>query len=718
MSATNKTFLPRKNSQTKAEELARLDKIVENSSEKNRNFFIAYLGLLIYAQAIIFSTTDLQLLVSTDGLKLPLIDLNVPLVGFYVVVPIFIIALHFNFLQNLESHHYKLMQWQAAHMGGQVPRKFIYPFLFDYAILEQGSQFQRLVKIANSLLCYNLAPITLGLLLIRFSDRQEWLTSLWHYLFFLFDSILVWQFRRAILHNELTTTKSQSPTKLKFNLKSFFKSTLNISLRWLLIALVSAEMMLTFAIGGTSDNFFEKNIQPKLQPFTRMNVFESEEAWVQILSQAISNPIEWFLPRIYIDPNETVWHINRSELENLARLAGYKDWLIYFQEQDLGFRPETTNLKFLSIQGQRLPRANFIGAKMQGADLSLVRIKDGFLIGANLHGANLTSVNMEKAGLSGINLQNAELRNANLSFAYLDSATLLGANLASAKLTGANFNHANLIGVNLSQTEAYNADFSFASLQGANLTFAQLQGSNLHAANLTGTSLHVTLLLGADLTYTKMVGADLTNTQMTGAILDATDLRGTSPSPDWWSGYFIVQDYGYKIEESSGGTAISGGTVGIPQSSVNITENPVEKEKPDWERLKLLSENILNPKLKKDYEDIMTSAEKRFNSVKDLPVFKHFPSGLAYQVIVQLCRSPDSLFAITGARQNYSNLEHRLNEYEGFPQAKVKVSQIPEAKLAIKEIDRQLCLLDECATIREDIDELDCKPFLKTTPKK
>ena len=113
MPTPNNTFTQGKTEQKKTEELARLDKIVENSSEKNRNFFIVYLGLLVYVQAIIFSTTDLQLLVSTDGLKLPLIDLTVPLVGFYMVVPIFIIALHFNFLQNLESHHYKLMQWAS-----------------------------------------------------------------------------------------------------------------------------------------------------------------------------------------------------------------------------------------------------------------------------------------------------------------------------------------------------------------------------------------------------------------------------------------------------------------------------------------------------------------------------------------------------------------------------------------------------------------------------
>lgn len=210
-----------------------------------------------------------------------------------------------------------------------------------------------------------------------------------------------------------------------------------------------------------------------------------------------------------------------------------------------------------------------------------------------------------------------------------------------------------------------------------------------------------------------MDGADLTDTQMTGAIFDSTDLRGTSPSPDWFSGYFIVQDYGYQIKKFSGGTAISGGTVGIPQSSIAVNENPVEKEKPDWEILKTFGEYILNPKLKKDYENHIAWAEQRFNSVKEPPKFKHLPSGLAYQVIVQLCRSPNSLSAITGIRQNYSNLEHRLNKYEGIPEVKYNASQIPEAKLAIKDIERQLCTLDDCTTIRDKIDDLDCTSFKK-----
>ncbi len=188
-----------KKEEDKEKKLKRLDKIVEDSSEKNRNFFAANLGLLIYVQAIVFSTTDLQLLYSVDGLKLPIIDLTVPLVGFYVVIPFFIIALHFNFLQNLESHHNKLMRWQETHPDGKVPRTSIRPFLFDYAVLEKEGQMLRLVKMANNLLCYNFAPITLGLLLIRYSDSQDWPVTLFvHFPAFVFDAWLAWKLRLAL----------------------------------------------------------------------------------------------------------------------------------------------------------------------------------------------------------------------------------------------------------------------------------------------------------------------------------------------------------------------------------------------------------------------------------------------------------------------------------------------------------------------------------------
>jgi uncharacterized protein YjbI with pentapeptide repeats len=483
------SYLQQKAERKHAEELARLDKIVDNSSEKNRNFFIAYLGLLIYVQAIIFSTTDLQLLVSTDGLKLPLIDLTVPLVGFYVVVPIFVIALHFNFLQNLESHHYKLMRWQAAHTGGRVPRKLIYPFLFDYAILEKDGQFQRLVRIANSLLCYNLAPITLGLLLTRFSDRQEWLATLWHYLCFLFDSILVWQLKKAILLNGSSAKKYQSSTKLRSKLKNFFKVALNILLCWSFFALVSAEMLLTLAVGGTRDEDFVKNVQPWLQPIIRMNFFESEKAWVRILSQIISNPIEWFIPRIAISPNEKIWNPEVPTLETAAKLAGNSDWSNYFFKQGQGVEFKTKNLRFVELPFQYLPRAQ----------MASVHIQSAYLEGINLQGADLRHAQMQNA-----NMSHAELQKANLAGASLKGTELFATKMQGADLSGVNFTNANL-----SLTQLQGSDLSMSNIKDASSIFVYMQGANLSQAQVGGLSFLSSQLQGSILFETSVSGSDL-----------------------------------------------------------------------------------------------------------------------------------------------------------------------------------------------------------------
>ena len=344
-----------------ADELERLDKAVEGSSEKNRNFFIAYLGLLIYVQSIVFSTTDLQLLVfTTEGLKLPLIDLPVPLVWFYGVVPIFIIALHFNFLQNLESHHYKLMRWQDAH-GGEVPRRWLHPFLFDYAILERSGQFYRWVQAANSLLCYNFAPITLGLLLIRYSDRQDPSVTVWHFLAFVFDVYLVWKLRFALLENAKT---EQSPIATKnwlFLLVCFCIGILRHGLMWAFVMLLLVETSLTGLIAWTDNKWFVENEIPLVEPIRFVqqlpDMIKNDEPDFPILGfvavKYLTRPFSWLIPRIEIEPTQTVWNPNTKELEAAFQLAGYKDWAQYFNEKGEGFLPTIESLRLLLIYGAK-----------------------------------------------------------------------------------------------------------------------------------------------------------------------------------------------------------------------------------------------------------------------------------------------------------------------------------------------------------------------------
>ncbi len=651
-----------------AEELVRMDKIVENSSEKNRNFFMAYLGLLIYVQAIIFSTTDLQLLVSTDGLKLPLVDLNVPLVGFYVVVPIFIIALHFNFLQNLDSHHYKLMQWQALHQDGVVERKFIYPFLFDYAILERGSQFQTLVKAANRLLCYNLAPITLGLLLIRFSDRQDWLVTIWHYFAFLFDCGLVRRFHRALHSNQ----QSQSQAEKKEDDKSIVKRFITIILspfntlisgsafllwgfwygiRRIFGLLVLAETLLTLAVAATSDDYFVKHVQPWLQPVTQNGQFANflfvlVPNRAEEIMQAFHNKIELALPRIKIDPNETVWHINRPELEDAAKLARYADWVKYFQEKGQGFLPETPNLRLINMPKQYLPRARLEKAKMQGSDLS----------GAQLQGANLNF-----AQLQGANLNFAQLQGANLS------SVLHGAELVSAILQG--------------------ADLAFAEMQGADLSDAQLQGADLSHANLYGTNFQ--------------------STHLTGSIVIISEFKYALNVPN-----SIVFDFNV-IKETQ---------IKIP--IVKFFNDP--NKNPDWDVLLHEASSIFQPAAKSRYQELIQAAKQQINFASGRqPALIHQLREIAKLAVPQVC-SDDEIFnsAPVASTQAFRDSYH--SEKFIFPNIRnvdyeyvlKDTDQNTDYQFVLKDIDRKLCTLPECADIRDKIDGLDCTPFQKEATRK
>ncbi|MFZ4703540.1 MAG: pentapeptide repeat-containing protein, partial [Candidatus Methylumidiphilus sp.] len=412
--------------------LENLDKIVDNSSEKNRNFFIAYLGLMIYVQAIIFSTSDLQLLLPSQQLKLPLIGIDVPLVGFYFTIPLFVIALHFNFLQNLESHHYKLMRWQQAQPGGVVPRSRVFPFLFDFAILETQSGFRNLVLWANNILCYNLAPLTLALLLFRFADRQDFPVTFWHYVCFVVDCYLVWRLRKALMHNAkqeepsliwLTALPPAKPNAVELNTKFwvrpfpkgglwgilikpfltvwrlvvYFTEFVIGSFRYrphgLIRLIVLAEVLITYAIAGPDDATFNRVVLKPAQAWANKN----------------SRSAEWVLPRIKIDPNDIVWQADEKSLKIEAEMAGETNWVKYFDEKGKGFRPDPNSLRLVVLRGQKLPRAQLREFRLQGAELG----------GAELQRAELFDARLQGADLDGAQLQGADLRWAQMQGAIL-----------------------------------------------------------------------------------------------------------------------------------------------------------------------------------------------------------------------------------------------------------------------------------------------------------
>ncbi|EGS6115484.1 hypothetical protein I9E67_004625, partial [Salmonella enterica] len=91
-----------------------------DSSEKTHRFFLAYVFLLSYVLVIVSSTTDLQLLLEDKGIVLPILNVNVSLVGFYVIAPILITAVHINLLLH-SSITYSSLKYLSLIYSKKVP---------------------------------------------------------------------------------------------------------------------------------------------------------------------------------------------------------------------------------------------------------------------------------------------------------------------------------------------------------------------------------------------------------------------------------------------------------------------------------------------------------------------------------------------------------------------------------------------------------------------
>src|SRR5262245_31251152 len=163
-----------------AAERKRLFDLVRDSADKNRTYFFGWLVFSLYVLVTVAGTTDTQLLLPDIGVSLPLLGIQLPLFSFYLAVPILVIAVHFNLLQNLDSHAYKLSRWRDA-WDGQPPRDELQAFLFDYAFLEKGGAFHTPVRIASDVLFYWFGPIVLLAVLLRFSDYQNPVYTAYHF---------------------------------------------------------------------------------------------------------------------------------------------------------------------------------------------------------------------------------------------------------------------------------------------------------------------------------------------------------------------------------------------------------------------------------------------------------------------------------------------------------------------------------------------------------
>jgi uncharacterized protein YjbI with pentapeptide repeats len=201
-----------------------------------------------------------------------------------------------------------------------------------------------------------------------------------------------------------------------------------------------------------------------------------------------------------------------------------------------GQRPDKVE-RTRNLAERDLRCATLSAADLRYADLSRARMSGARLDSADLRGARLEGTDLAGASLAGTQLEGASLHRAQLQGTYLVSAQLQGARLVAAQLQAATLDEARLDGADLTHAESQGASLARAHLRGARLAHTGLQYATLVSAQLQGASLTGTTLDDAELAGAQWQGADivrasfqrtnLTRADFQGASIDGAEFRGT-----------------------------------------------------------------------------------------------------------------------------------------------------------------------------------------------
>lgn len=436
---------------------------LDDAAAMARNLWLAFLTFGTYLVIAVGSVTHRDLFLE-QPIKLPLLNVELPLVGFFVVAPILFIIFHAYLLLNLRL------------------------------LVDNVKRYNRMVESA-------------GLSETESDSFRLLLTN------FPFVQLLAGtsDARRGLVGGLLTVivwvTVVLAPVMLLVMMELQFLPYHSEPITWLLRIALFAELALLWV--------FWPSIMLLPRSRSRMLMATTRIASV-LLTTLVVVFILFFatFPGEYFDKNLTA---NRSGAytplfgEGDGSRHGLVHNTLFLPDQDFvdGDKLDKVNrslsLRFRDLRGAILVRADLrkadlTGAKLEHADLFQARLNEADFAKADLRRANLSEARLEEAVLQDAQVQQANMVRANLNGAKMAGARFDLAQLAKARLAGIHAmgtGETSFRGSDLSQ-----ADFRGASLQGAQflgavLTETDFRGARLNAADFSVAAFSGTKLDGA-----------------------------------------------------------------------------------------------------------------------------------------------------------------------------------------------------------------------------
>jgi uncharacterized protein YjbI with pentapeptide repeats len=443
-------------------DLGELQKALNEAAGKASVLWTTFITFQLYL-AIAFGSVTHRDLFLENSIKLPLLNVDLALVGFFVVAPLLLLIFHFYLFLQLLGLAITAKDYNAR-LAIDVPdvsdRQYVRRRLHVFPILRllAGPRDQRTGFFGFSLRLIAWITLVATPVLILLQAQVTFLP--YH------REWIVWLQRVAVL--------------------------IDLALIWY------------FWIRLRSDDDPIKGVLRKAWVYLGGG---AATLCVLIFSIYLATfPGEWLnthLPELRYIP--TTWRPHREDDWTSLRallLEGEFDPVSERPRSVFSNRLVLTRQSFI-VDPEKLDKItvnhSFRGRDLRLAVLALTDLRKADFTGAQLQGANLSGAQLQDAKLDAAQLQGASLYFAKLQGAFITLAQLQGARLTDADLQGAFLNKAQLQGARLNRAQLQGATLIGAQLQGATLVEAQLQGAQLQEAKLQGAWLDRAQLQGAEL---------------------------------------------------------------------------------------------------------------------------------------------------------------------------------------------------------------------------
>ncbi|MEX3937676.1 pentapeptide repeat-containing protein [Paraburkholderia phymatum] len=533
--------------QKSAEEAIR--PMLESANSASSRVAVLHITLMItcsYLLIVTLSTTDLNLLIG-GGIRLPVVDVEVPITAFFVLAPLLVILVHFNFLLQLQLLSRKLFVFDKTvqeytqrfrtklQKDDSKTYKFydqldIFPYSW-YLVAPSGQSIRALLACMVTVTILLLPLITILAIALRFLCYQSEAITWSHRLAIWIDCAVILSLWPVIMdpQDDWKAFHRRAAASLK-NPKSL----------WLLSGLMFTVLTIYF-----SQNQSQLPWDWQLELIVAVFIFS-----VFYLVYVVVNALFYILRRLRKKTKTWRADAQRSATTVLSTrgVVPYIVSMLVILPMPLALTVDGEELE-TSVFGQtffnRSLHRNFelsdavVEAKPVAPDTiaeakeeDIVDVHDlvGHVSPVNLEGRKLRHAVFKRAFLVGANLQHADLSGAILSDAILIGANLVAANGSEAdfrfaRVDGASFNDSVLAGDNFKWAKARGADFTGAALEMAHFADADLRVA-LFAGNMTGTVFDNSELSGASFETALLQGASFGGANLTGATIDILDWGG------------------------------------------------------------------------------------------------------------------------------------------------------------------------------------------------